>query len=582
MRNPPLDLTLILLPLLFGQRALAQAERPTAETITQADRGLQKALQQFLREGQHPAPTPTGTDPAPNERVLMLLVDPTSSLQGAGLLSKLEAALLSLTGQLKHTAIGLRRIGDKRGKVLAPTKDPKVLLQALGQAVIKISPGLHNVYPELRSLATYLGKLPGQREILLLNLDNPDVEGSLEKTVQKLKKNQIRLSVVTREAYISDPYWEARSYERPPRGARFFPADGPFIDLPWGWLFQLSSPGEVSPSGFAVYGMNRLAAATSGKVYLFSPKALSKHSCAYYGSCLFCSGDHVQPDEDFWDGRVNQLAPPVLSRKEAFRAIISDPTYRAVDRAWREAARAGLIRSFPSIKLGATSASPQRRSPKGWTSLLSSLNFKSNAKKADRLRAECAKIISNMEGMLARAKKGRSSPRSLAAAALTRFELQLAMVNLVTYAAWCRETAPRLLAEIEQPPQPPEISWSPTGKRPVGIGYSNLSLCHGVEAFERVRLPGGKLLKKELARLARIRQELEEKYAHSGYAFGLHRAGIATFYFTFPGIARTTKRPRNKSSKKDSQTTGTGRRRPARAGGRTGGRSGGARTGGGK
>ncbi len=328
--------------------------------------------------------------------------------------------------------------------------------------------------------------------------------------------------------------------------------------------------------------MNRLAAATGGKVYLFSPKALSKHSCAYYGSCPFCSGDHIQPNEEFWDGRVNQLAPPIDSRKEAFRAIIPDPAYRAVDRAWREAARAGLIRSFPSIKLGATSASPQRRKPKGWASLMSSLNLKSNAKKADRLRAECAKIISNMEGMLARAKKGRSSLRSLAAAAFTRYELQLAMVNLVTYAAWCRETAPRLLAEMGQAPAPPEIPWIRSEKRPVGIGYSNLSLCHGVEAFERVRLPGGALLKKELGKLGGIYRELEEKYGHSGYAFGLHRAGIATFYFTFPGIAKITKRPRNKSSKKDTQTTATERGRPARAGGRTGGRSGGARTGGGK
>ena len=582
MRNRVVSLALLAAVLLSGGTGWCQVGASTAEKVTRPDRGLGRALREVLREG--PGQARTGAQEKGEEagRVLMILLDPTPALQGTALLAKMESALQGLGDRLKDTRIGLRRVGDKRGKLLAPSLDRKALLRALGEAVVRTSPGFHDCYKELRSLAIYLGKLPGRREILLVNLDNPDVEGGLEKTVRLLRKNGIRLSVITREAYISDPYWEARSYEKPPRGTRFFPADGPFIDLPWGWIFQMSSPGEVSPSGFAVYGMNRLAAATGGKVYLFSPQATSSHSCGYSSSCPFCSGDHLQASEEFWDGRVNQLAPLVVSRKEAFRLIVSDPAYRAVDRAWREAARAGLIRSLPSIQLGKTSASPQRRKARGWASLMSSLNLKGNAKKADRLRADCTRILANMEGMLERSKKGRSAPRSLAAAALTRFELQLAIVNLVTYAAWCREVAPRLLAEMEQPPPPPEVSWSPAGKRPVGIGYSNLSLCHGVEPFERVQLPGGALLRKELARLQNMRQKIEERYGHTGYAFGLHRAGIAVFYFTFPGLAKTPRRPRNKSKKKDTQTAATERGRPSRAGGRSGGRSGGARTGGGR
>ncbi len=573
-------LHLLLFVLGPGLKARPQKGRPTAESMTVQDRGLGRALQGFLREG--PRKNLQGTNGEAPERMVMLLLDPTPSLQGVGLLSKLEATLGSLKQGLQHCSIGLRRIGDPRTKILPPTRDFKVLLQALAEAVIKIDPGFHNCYPELRSLANYLGKRQGQKEILLINLDNPDVEGALEKTVRVLQKNGVRLSVLTREAYISDPYWEARSYQRPPRGTRLYPADGPFIDLPWGWVFQLSSPGEVSPAGFAVYGMNRLAAATGGKVYLFSPKALSKHNCAYLGTCIFCSGDHLQQSEEFWEGRINLFAPSVESRKEAFRAVISDPVYRAVDRAWREAARAGLIRSLPAIKLGATSASPQRKRPKGWASLLASLNLKSNAKKADRLRGACAKILATLDAALARPQKNKASPRSLATAALTRYELQLALVNLVTYAAWCRETAPRLLAERERPPAPPEIPWILSDQRPQGIGFSNLSLCHGADAFQRVHLPGGALLKKELSKLQSILGQLEETYAHSGYAFGMHRAGIATFYFTFPGKGRVAKRPRHKSHKKDSQTPSLPRGRPSRTGAGSVGRGGGARTGGGK
>ena len=429
----------------------AQGVPTTADGMTQGDRGLTRALVHALLDGAgKPAQAPGGGE-APRatstNRVLYLIVDPTTSLQKVDLPDKMAQAMAEVADKITSTSIGVRRMSDKKNLVMEPTKDRSAVVASLKKGLSTVDKRFHDPYAEVRMVASLLAKKPGRKQILLICLDNADIEGNLEGTVTQLRKSGIQLSVISREAYISDCYWESHSYEKAPRGTKFHAADGPFVDLPWGWIFQINSPGEVSPAGFAVYGMSRLAAGTGGKAYLFSPEASSKHSCGYFAGCLFCSGDHHQLVESFWDGRVDQLAPWVGHRRDAFREIASDPVYRAIDRAWREAGRAGVIRSSPSIKLGSTSASPQRQRGRSWAGVMSSLNFKSNAKKADKVRAECAKVLQNFNGMMERVKKGRGSKRSEAAAALTRIELQLAVVNLINYAAWCRDVAPGLLAQ---------------------------------------------------------------------------------------------------------------------------------------
>ena len=102
-----------------------------------------------------------------------------------------------------------------------------------------------------------------------------------------------------------------------------------------------------------------------------------------------------------------------------------------------------------------------------------------------------------------------------------------------------------------------------------------------MKPFYKVDIPGGELLHKEMIELDRLFVAFEARYGHTGYVMGLHRAGIARFHFTYPGIAGTRKRKRNKSKTKDDPTTVTERSRPVR-GGSSGGRSGGATTGGGR
>ena len=81
-----------------------------------------------------------------------------------------------------------------------------------------------------------------------------------------LAATKIRVHVLTSEAYVADSYWAARPHERGPRGTKLIGGDAAFVDLPWGWLFQVAIANEVTPSGYAAYALNRLAAASRGRV----------------------------------------------------------------------------------------------------------------------------------------------------------------------------------------------------------------------------------------------------------------------------------------------------------------------------
>ena len=302
--------------------------------------------------------------------------------------------------------------------------------------------------------------------------------------------------------------------------------------------------------------------------------------------CLFCESEHVQDLETSWTGRVSQLAPFVGSRNQAFKALASDPVYRAVYKAWGDARETGLTSASLSFKIGAQGGSLRAPRGKGNSSLTGSLNLRLNAAKADKRRATAVRILGDLDKRLASALPGKGSKRSEALAAMTQVQLQLVIVNLVIYSAWCREIAPGLLGKKKRELIPPEYVLARDVGTPIRIYNTSLSLCHGVRPFFDVELPGGELVAAELKSLDRRFTEFETEYGHTGYVVGLHRAGIARFEITFEGPpVDRVKRPRSKTktkSKRDKKpTTPPKHSRPVRVGGSSG-RTGGATTGGGK
>ena len=126
-----------------------------------------------------------------------------------------------------------------------------------------------------------------------------------------------------------------------------------------------------------------------------------------------------------------------------------------------------------------------------------------------------------LERDLGRLRQTKGIPRYRAMAEYTRLMLQLTKVNLITFAGWCREIAPGLVAKHAPtfvPPAQPRVDHD---RRPQGIGHTNYCLCHGVAPFAQVDLPGGAELRQELAVLQSVAERFEQTTIRSGQARAL-------------------------------------------------------------
>ncbi len=513
------------------------------------------------------------------ERTLMLLLDATASVQASGFGEALASALEENAAALARTKLGLAVVGEKNCVVLAPTTDHAAVLAEVRARLSKPTVEFQNVYADLRTAALALGGGAGERELLLVTFDNGDAEDDLEQTLTVLKRAKVKLSVLTNEAYVADSYWAARPYQEKPRGTTLTGGDAPVIDLPWGWIFQIPVANELTPAAVGPYALNRLAAGTDGRVSLYSTPNQSGHVCAIYGACLFCQGDHLPREEAYWEQRVSQLTPLTVARRDALTKLGRDPYFRAILHGWKRAADGGLVRSEPSVRLQGATATADRQRFANPLDLFSGVSFDRHVKQAERAAEVAAEIGTWLEGELERLGSEKGFARQEAGAHFTRLMLQLTRVNLITFAAWCRDVAPKEWEEPNAGVVPPEVPGLRADERPVGIGYSNLCLCHGVRAFYEVDLPGGEMLRKELEVLEALTTKFMARYGHTQYAFALHRAGIARFHLTYPGIAGERPRIRPKSDADDAATTTPRINRPERGGGASTGESTGPTTG---
>ncbi len=545
---------------------------PTAGAVTAPGRTLGRALNVLLGS--------PGKGALPR-RDLVFLVDPTPSLASSGFAREFASALSRNGKALAGTRIGLALAAEKARLLLPPTTDHQSLPSLLEKTLAHPSDRILNVYASIRRVASLVPWGPGERKLILVSLDNGDAEDDLEGTVRTLKKERITFSAVTTEAFLADTYWKIRSYGIP-RKVRMRGGDSPFTDLPWGWIFQFNIVNESTPSGFAQYGLSRLAAATGGRIFLYSPPRTSAHTCSPDRGCPFCGGDHIVRGEAFVEATVRYFAPWTLSRKECLKEAAKNPVLKALLRAWREAFREGLLRSRPSLQPSGSGYKEARDQTGSWRILTGSLKFSQLASRADRAAKACTKILSTLQRDLARAKDFKGGlPRFRAMADLTVLLLRVTRVNLIAFSFWCREAAPILAGKKPSRTEPPEIPWVPPGRKPSGIGWTDYPLCHGIPPFLELHLPGGKAFKKELAALEGPVRAFLDKYAGTPYAMALRRSGIAVFHFTYPGkYTRIDRRRFSSSSAGKDATTLT--RRPPRAAGGSGRSAGGPVTGGGK
>ena len=531
--------------------AAVQDESSThAGQVTASSRSLRAALDDVLRNRRKV-----------DERTLLFLIDPTKSLAKAGFAAEFEQALQRNASELEGARIGIYAIGRTPLAALPPREDQDLAVRAVADVMRAPEDGLSNVYEAIR-LCTQ-GVTSRQRELILVSLDNGDAEDDLEATVRALGRT--RFSAITSEAFLADSYWVRRSGSRL-RGTTMRGGDASFVDLPWGYIFQPDILNEVTPSGFAQYGINRLASATGGKVYLYASASEVKHKCTLHRGCLFCSGDHIVPTEAYQKAMLASVAPSTKARTQAAQETYADLHFRATHLAWKGMSKQRVILSKPP-SFGTASAERTKNGVGSWLPLTAARNLVSNARHAQKAAAQCKKILARLDQDIARANRKNKHSRHRAQADLTRVLLSITRVNLDAYAAWAREIGPRYFGSQEpEETLPPELPGNE--RRAFGIGFTSIPLCHGVQPILQMQLPGGETFRKELEALDEEVRSFLDRYAHTPYAAALRRAGIARFHPTYPGRGAVAQRrgPKSKSKKPPITETPDRPTRPVRGG----------------
>lgn len=571
MRPARLVLALCLVASMPLARAAPGADTTTAADATEPGRRIDRALDIVLDATARGA---TGA------RTLCILVDPTPSLQAAGFADRLEAALERGASRLGATELVVTKAGEKDPVLQAPTQDRAAVAKAVRQSLVGAKNTVRNVYADVRAAAALLAARPGVHELLLVTLENGDVEDDLEGTIAALRRAKVRTYVLTTEAFLADSYAASHPTKDAPKGGVWTGGDGAFAEIPWGWLFQSSNGNEAAASGYAAYGLTRLCAAAEGRVFLASDPGSSSHACMTFGTCPFCSGDHVVSGELYVPARLRTLAPLAEEREAVYAAAAKDPWWRAVHAAWKDASDAGLVRSRPSLDISGGVGKPERRTTGSWAPLVGNgIAFTSLSSHAGKALEACDRVRVALEADLLKIKGDEGSARWRAVAQYVRLMLYVTRVNLVQYIGWCQEVGPVIAGRKpgEAEATPPEQPWFGDATRMVGVSYTGWSLCHGVRVFEELHLPGGAAMKDALHDLDGVYSAFMMRYAGTPFAVAAHRTSIAHILPTIQGKAPPP--PPKKAGGGTGTDPTTPTERPARESGGTAG--GGATTSGG-
>ena len=527
------------------------AEEPlTAGECTLRGRSLARSLDEVFSAG----------NAAPGEpRTIVFVLDPSPSLKSAGFARALRGAVGRARKKLANARLIVLEAQPKSKAIQGAAGDAREVLTAVDSLFARPRVVFADVYAATRRGVKLLKSKKGVRELVLVTLENGDVESNLEATVKAVRRAHVRVSVLTGQAFLSDTYWAYRSSDVP-RGMTPRGGESAFVELPWGWMFQSVAANEHTGSGFAAYGLSRLAAAAGGRVFLFDDGRSSEHQCTVRGTaCAFCSEDHLPSDTVYQAGLLTPMAPTVNSADAALAACGRDPFFRATLAAWDEAAREGIVSSTPSVKRSGASLKPNRRSSGTGANFGTSLSFAREARNGDAAAKTCLDIAARLRAAIDAVPSGEGSPRLRANAEITYGLLRLTRVNMVGFAAWCREVGPQLLRASELERSFPEYPAVSEGWRPTGISRTSYSLCHGVRPFLKQRWPGGAKFQQELKDLADVFDRLQARYAHTPYGMALRRSTIARFILVGRGKSLPTPPRRRPNQESEDPTTGKGR-----------------------
>ncbi|MHC4848884.1 MAG: vWA domain-containing protein [Planctomycetota bacterium] len=522
------------------------AHGQTAADVTERSRNLRLILDALLY--------PQNATP----RAVVLLVDPSPSLKTGKLTDSLAELLRVRKARTPRPKLGLAIVGQPKAK-RALGSTPDEIVASLRAAMVKPTLELRNLYAEVRQQVGRLRKFKGRRELILISLENGDLEDKLEKTAALAAKAGVRVHVIAREAFLSDTYWE-NSYRRQEIKGKLHSADSAFVQMPWGWPFQFTKVTESTASGHAIYGLSRLATVSGGRAFVWYPKR-GRHRCQIHATCPFCEHDHMPPFEAFRAQRVRAIAPLVGNRKAVYSQLGKDGYYQAVLEAWEAGHKAKLLYRRPPVRRAGGTLAPQSHdTASGWS--WGTQSPRSIARDAAG-HARSAGAIA--ERLKTRIEHADGSARSRSIAELTYVLYRVTRVNMLICEAYCKQIAPGQFAKKRA--DPPEAPFAGPDDRITGISFRNLALCHGIEPFAGVKLPGGKKLRAEVEALGPVLKEFYRRNAYTPFASALGRMGLASFYPTRLGKKGSVGPRENRGSNQEPPPN----TRPERGGGTSGG-----------
>ncbi len=578
--GPGRALTLVLALVLCGgggASATAVAEEPAAKDageVTAPGRSLDRALDMVLGR--------TATAEA-GQRAFIIVVDATKNLREAGFHDRLASSLERKRRELAGVPVGLSIAGARGSVSVAPTTDREALLAELAKALdaATTSP-VRNLYAEVRSAAGAFPQGATERHVVLVSLDNGDAEDDVEATVRAVQRAKATCSVIAREAFLADSYPLSHSgMVSAPKGTALAAGDGAFQDVPWGWLFQQDIGNEAASSGFAAWGLTRLAAASGGRVHLAAASG-GTHQCEALGGCWLCSSDHLPKTQWFEAHRLQVVAPSAASRDDVLAAGLRDPWLRAILDVWAKASKEGLLRSRPTVSPSGSTLKVEERTAGQIPGLTgSSLAFQRLSQQAAKMRTAAVKLLADYEADLAKIEPSQGSQRWRASADYTRVMLHLTIANLELYEGFCAEAGPSICGKADREAVAPEVPRFSEDQKVTGLSYSTDCLCHGLEPFRSRRMAGGAAFTARYDVLKQVLDDYFARYDHTPWGTAVRRSGLAVFVPIVRG-KYVPPPPRNGGSTEGDPGTTSGGNRPDRAGGDGGDSGGGGASTGGK
>ena len=542
---------------------VGQSLPATAKGITEPGRSLRRPLDMFLA---------TAPDSKTSARSLLVVLDPSPAVAEAGFGREFRAALASC-GDLREARLGLFVVGAPKARVAPVAGEAERVGALIVAQLARPNEEPQNVFAALREAVPLLARCEAPRRLLLVTLDNGEAEDAVEETAKLLKRHQIQLDVITREACFADSQGAACGNPMtgearvPPRNALWVGGDAPWIDLPYGFLFQPYDTNSITPAGYAPWALARLVyGGGGGRVFLHAGATTYGHHCILRGECPTCGVHFYWPDtrgkhhenhtEAYLPGRLEAMAPLVVSRTEAAECLTKDPYARAVHVAWQRAHEAGLVAGQPPLTLQENRLVPEKSEP-DWErfaefDLLG--GFRPNdvpriGKRARELAAAAAEIEVGLAKVLATNPDG--DPRQRAIAHATQAMLLLTRVSLLSLERYCRQDAAEALRQLAAAGEKGEPS----------LTCDEQSICHGMASYLRRETEEGPV-RAEMARLARLLDAFEQSFGGSPVSFAVRRLSFPKFRIWLYDADAEKKAPRPQSEERRGPETPP--RRPAR------------------